>query len=112
MACGASSSFAENAKAVGIVNHHSCAVPPCKGTNFRKFGYVAAHGKNTVGYNKRTAVFRYLLQSAFKLCHVAVAVSEHFSVAHLAAGIDTGVIFPVADNIVVAIHQGGNYPHV
>ena len=41
-----------------------------------------------------------------------MAVAKHLSIAHLAAGIDAGVVFLVADHIVVAIHQRGDNAHI
>ena len=41
-----------------------------------------------------------------------MAVAQHLSVGQLAAGIDAGVVFPVADHVVVAAHQRGDDAHV
>ena len=41
-----------------------------------------------------------------------MAVAQHFAVAHLAAGINRGVVFPIADHIVVPAHQGADDAHI
>ena len=41
-----------------------------------------------------------------------MAVAEHLAVGQLAAGIDAGVVLPVADHIVVPPHQRGDNAHV
>ena len=41
-----------------------------------------------------------------------MAVAQHLAVAQLAAGVDGRVVLPVADHIVVPVHQGADNAHI
>ena len=112
IAGSAAAALAQHAQAVGIVHHDPRAVLPGQPADLRQLGDVAAHGEHAVGNDQHAAFAVDLLQNAFQLRHVTVAVTQHFTIAHLAAGIDAGVVFLVADHIVVAVHQGGDNAHV
>ena len=83
-----------------------------QGADFREPCNVAAHGEHAVGNDKGTVLLRHTGKLLFQILHIAVAVAQHLSVAHLAAGIDGGVVLPVADHIVVPAHQGTDDAHI
>ena len=111
-ACGAAAAIAQHTQAVGIVHHDTGAVLLGQGADFREPCNVAAHGEHAVGNDKGTVLLRHTGKLLFQILHIAVAVAQHLSVAHLAAGIDGGVVLPVADHIVVPAHQGTDDAHI
>ena len=112
IAGGAAAALAQHAQAVGVVHHDAGAVLPGQGADLRQLGDVAAHGEHAVGDDQHAVLAVDLLQDALQLRHVVVAVAQHLTVAHLAPGVDAGVVLLVADHIVVAVHQGGDDAHV
>ena len=97
---------------MGVVHHDPCPVLFGQGADLRQFGDVAAHGEHAVGDDQGAVLFRHPLQALLQLLHVAVAIAQHLAVAHLAPGIDGGVVLPVADDVVMPVHQGADDAHV
>ena len=112
IAGGAATNLAQYTQTVGVVHHDASAVLLGQGADLRQLGDVAAHGEHAVGDDQHAVFAVDLLQNALQLRHIAVAVAQHLAVAHLAAGVDAGVVLPVADHIVVASHQRGDDAHV
>ena len=108
VACRAATALADDTQAVRVIDHDPCTVFLGKGADFGQLGNVAAHGEYAVGDDQCTAVFGYLLQSAFEACHVGMTIAEHFAVAELAAVVDGGVVFTGADDVIIFGNESGD----
>ena len=108
----ATAALAQNAQPVGVVHHDPGPILLGQSADLRQLGDVAAHGEHAVGDDQRAVLLRHTLQHLLQLGHVAVAVAQHLAVAQLAAGVDGRVVLPVADHIVVPVHQGADNAHI
>jgi len=93
---------------VGVVHHDPRAVLFGKVHDVGQVRDVAAHGEHAVRYDEAAGVVRDLLERVFQALHVAVFVAEHAGVAELAAVVDAGVVFPVAQNVVAVAGHGAD----
>ena len=59
---------------MGIIHKNCSIVFFCKGSNFRKFGYIAFHTKNTIGNNKFKRFMRNCGKEFFQVRHIGMAV--------------------------------------
>ena len=108
MAGGAASALTNDAQGVGVVHHGAGAVLLGQPHDLRQVGDVAAHGEHTVGDDQDAGSLRHLLELPLQIGHVVVLIAQHLAEAELAAVINAGMVFPVADDVVVAAHQGGD----
>ena len=97
---------------MGIVHHDTSAVFLRQSADLRELGDVTAHREHTIGYDEGTVLLRHTLELLLQVLHIAVAVTKHLAIAHLAAGVDGSVVLPVADHIVVAAHQSTDNAHI
>ena len=93
---------------MGIVHHHSGAKFPGQSHNLRQVGNISSHREHAVCDNQAAAALRNLLQLPPQVPHIVVPVAEHLAVAQLAAVVNTGVIFPVTDDVVMESNQSAD----
>ena len=91
-----------------VVDHHARAVFPRERYDFRQLCDVAAHAEYAVGHDQAARRFGHLFQLNFELLHVRMGRGEHSAVAQLAAVVNAGVIFLVADHVIAVPDDCGN----
>ena len=104
----AATAFTDYAQTMRVVDHHARAVFPRERYDFRQLCDVAAHAEYAVGYDQAARRFRHLFQLNFQLLHVRMGIGEHSAVAQLAAVVNAGVIFLVADHVIAVPDDCGN----
>ena len=108
MARGSAPALADDAQSVSVVHHDARAVFASEADDFGELGDVAAHAEHAVGDDQAARGFRHLLQLKLQLLHVGVSIGEHAAVAELAAVVDAGVVFLVADDVISMADDGGD----
>ena len=98
--------FSQDTQSMGIIHHDPGPVLFGQAHYFWQFSNIAAHAEYAIGDNKTAGGLRYLLQLALQILHIGMVEAQHFAVAQLAAIVDAGMVFFIADDIVAPPHNG------
>ena len=91
-----------------VVHHHARAMRLGDPDDLRQVRHVAAHGEHAVHHHERAAVGRHAVEAGGEIGHVVVLEAEELAEAQLAARVDAGVVFAVADDVVVQADDGAD----
>ena len=102
---GSAASAAEDADAVGFVDHHTCIILLCETHDLRQVGHVAFHREDAVGDDKLHLVGIAFLKLLLKRGHVVVFVFELLAERQTATFDNGSMILLVPEDIVLAACQ-------
>ena len=99
-----SAAIANYTQSMRIIHHDLCAISFGQAHNLRQIGNIATHAEDTVCHDQDSRRLWYFLQLLFQILHIIMSVPQHLAIRKAAAIINAGMIFTVADNIIVSPH--------